>query len=243
MQLVHAFLGNACCKEFLVDLVQTYLVQLVNSHGDIHYLVGLTNDVGNAGEYLAVVNLEAHTDTELGKYGVHNLHQLHLVQERITAHHIGIALIELAITSLLRTVGTPYGLNLIATEGHLQFLAVLHHIACKGHGQVIAQSLLGELRGQTTNGIVRPLLSCDVRTEIATIQYLEQELVALFAILAHQGGEVLHGWGFYLLKAIQGIYRTDGIKNIIAAGHLYRTEVARTLWNTWFHIANIKMCR
>ena len=187
MQLVHTLLGYAGGKKFLVDLVQSYLVQLVYGNGDVHYLIRLTDDIGYTGENLAVVYLQAHTDAKTCEHGVHNLHQFHLVQQRVTAHHIGIALIELAIAALLRTVGTPYGLYLIATERHLQLLAVLNHIACKGHGEVVAQALLGQLRGKAAQSVVCPLLGTDVRTEVSAIQNLEQELVSLLAILAHQG--------------------------------------------------------
>ena len=31
---------------------------------------------------------------------------------------------------------------------HLQFLAVLHHVAGEGHGEVVAQAFLAEARGE-----------------------------------------------------------------------------------------------
>ena len=53
-----------------------------------------------------------------------------------------VALVELTVTSFLRTVGTPYGLYLITFERECYIVAVLHHITGKRNGQVVTQSFL-----------------------------------------------------------------------------------------------------
>lgn len=96
--------------------LSSYLVQFVNRYGNVHYLIGLTDNLGNAAQYLAVVDFNAYTDAEARKYGIDYLHQFHFIQQGIAAHHIGITLIELTITPLLRTVGAPHRLNLVTLE-------------------------------------------------------------------------------------------------------------------------------
>ena len=48
--------------------------------------------------------------------------------------------------SLLRAVCTPYWLNLVTFERHLQLLAVLHYVTCERNGQVITKTLLTKFR-------------------------------------------------------------------------------------------------
>ena len=50
--------------------------------------------LGNTRQNLAVVQFDAHPYTELGEYRIHYLHQFHFVQQRIAAHHVGIALVK-----------------------------------------------------------------------------------------------------------------------------------------------------
>lgn len=56
-------------------------------------------------QYLTVIDFNTYADVEASKYGVDNLHQLHLVEQRVAAYHIGIALIKLTVASLLRAIG------------------------------------------------------------------------------------------------------------------------------------------
>ena len=117
LQLVDSISGDAVCGELGVDIVKSDFVELVNGYGDIYNLVGLPNHLGDAAKNLAVVNLDAHTDAEAVEYLIDNLHQLHLVEQRVAAYHVSIALVELAVATLLRTVGAPHGLDLKAAEG------------------------------------------------------------------------------------------------------------------------------
>ena len=169
LQLLDLFLTETILAQFLIDIVNAYLVQFVDSYGDIHDFLGSTNDFGNAGENLAVVNLNLYADAEAREYLVNNLHQFHLVHQRITTHHICIALIELTIAAFLRAVSTPYGLNLITFEGQLQFLSVHHHITGKRHCQVIAQAFLAHLRCQVQGITLQQFLIAALRQAVAAV--------------------------------------------------------------------------
>ena len=66
---------------------------------------------------------------------------------------------------------------------------------------------------------------------ITGVLYLEEELITLLAVLAHKGGEVLHGRGLYLAVAEQAEHSANGIKDIVTARHLHRCEVTRAFGN------------
>ena len=163
----HGLFADAVGRQFGVHVVQPYLVQFVDGHGDVHNLVGRSDHFGNAGENLAVVQLDAHADAEFGEHGVHNLHQFHLVEQRVAAHHVGVTLVKLAVAPLLRPVGPPHRLNLVALERHGQLVAVLHHVAGERDGQVVAQSLLAQSCRQVVGVRFGQLLCLHSRKEIA----------------------------------------------------------------------------
>ena len=81
LQLVDSLLWKPILTQFLVDLLQANLVEFVNGHSDVDYLVGLTDDLGDTGENLAVVNLDADAHAEPREYGIDNLHQFNLIEQ------------------------------------------------------------------------------------------------------------------------------------------------------------------
>ena len=109
-----------------------------------------------------------------------------------------------------------------------------HHVARKGHGQVVAQALLAELAGQLGGIAAQQFFVGQAGEVVAGILYLEQELVVLFAILAHQRGEHLHGGCLYLLETVEVVNVADGVEYIVALRHLYRRKVAGSFRNTRF---------
>ena len=154
LQGVHCLLWQAFLQQFFVYIVNTYLVQFVYGYGYINNAFGLTNHFGYTCKDLSVVNVQRNADTEAAIHLLHNLNELHFAEQGVRAYHIHIALIELAVATFLWTVSTPYGLYLIALEGELYLLAMLHHEARKGYGQVVAQAFLADLGGQCTNGSI-----------------------------------------------------------------------------------------
>ena len=228
------FVGKTGGGEFFVDLVETDLVEFVDGHGDVDNLIGRTDHFGNAGEDFAVVDLDGDTDAEAGEDFVDNLHEFDLIEERIGADNVGIALVELAITAFLRTVSTPYGLDLVALEGEGEFLAVLHHETGEGDGEVVTQSFLAELGGEGGCGGGFVVGGGDGAGEVAAVENFEEEFVAFLTIFAHQGGEVLHGGGFDLAEAVEAIDAADGVEDIVAARHFDKAEIAGAFGNCRF---------
>ena len=95
-----------------------------------------------------------------------------------------------------------------------------HHIAGKRYGEVIAEALLTEFCCEMEGISLLQLLVGDFTEEVARVEYLEEQLVALLAVLTHQCAERFHSRCFYLLEAIKLIHLLDGIKDIVATGHL-----------------------
>ena len=203
LQGIDSLLWQPFVEQLFVHIVDTNLVQFVDSYGDINDALGLTDDFGYACEYLAVVDMQRNANTETAIDLCYYLNKLHLAEQGVRTYYIHVALIELAVATFLRTVSTPYGLNLIAFEGELNFLTMLHYEARKWHSQVIAQTFLADLGGQgADSGLVECLVG-DSAFPITRIENLEEQLVAFLAVLTHQRREVLHGGGLYLLKAIE----------------------------------------
>ena len=86
--------------------------------------------------------MQTHVDAETAIDFFHDLNQFQLADEAVRTDDIDVALIELAVASFLRTVCTPYRLNLEAFERKTEFLAVLNHITRKRNGQVVTQTFL-----------------------------------------------------------------------------------------------------
>ena len=186
LQFGHSIGRNALRQQLRIHIVQSNFVHLVDGHRYIDYAIGLAHQFGDTGQNFAVVQFHHYRYFERLERLVNHLDQFGLVQQRIAAHHIGIALIELAITSFLRTVGAPHRLNLIAFERKRQLVAMLHHITCKRHRQVVTQTFFGDLRRQFDTVACQQLVVGQPRCKIARVQHFEQQFVALFAIFAHQ---------------------------------------------------------
>src|SRR5690606_35548367 len=93
-------------------------------------------------------NLDQHTDIKPTIHLINNLNQLHFIEQTVTTNNINVALVKLAVTSLLRPVSTPYRLYLITLEREGDLALVLYHKTGKGNCQVIAQTLLTDFGRQ-----------------------------------------------------------------------------------------------
>ena len=136
--------------QLLSHTLSTNLLQLVNRTQNSRG-VGQTQAQVEALSQLAVI----HTQLELGNRQLrqrinNNQRQSHVITERqlAVADHVNICLSELAGTTLLRTLTTPYLLNLVTREREIQVTGVLYHVAGERHGQVkVQRQLLLSLRG------------------------------------------------------------------------------------------------
>src|SRR5450755_831511 len=150
----------------------------------------------------------------------------------MTSDHIGIALIELAVAALLRPVCPPHRLNLVTPEGKADFMLMSGHIAREGNREVITQCAFcdsfiispgqyifkSRAGGFVFGNMVEPI-----------VEYLEDQFIPFFSILAEQGIQVFHGRRFEWFIPIEFEYRTDGIKNKIAFVYGFRSEITRSL--------------
>ena len=63
---------------------------------------------------------------------------------------------------------------------------MLHNIACKRNGKVVAQTLLAQLCCKMERIALHEFVVREFGEIVARIEHLEEQLVALLAILAHQ---------------------------------------------------------
>ena len=190
-------------KQLGIDVVDADFVDFVDCNGYIYNFVGCTDNFGYSAKNLAVVKLDDDANAKTAENFVDESDKFYLIEEGIAANDIGVALIELAVTSLLRAIGTPHRLNLIALEWELQLIAVLHHIACERHCEVVAQTFLADARGEMQAIALSELLVGGFSEEIAAVKHLEKEFVAFFAIFAHQGRKVFERRCLDLLETIE----------------------------------------
>jgi hypothetical protein len=119
---------------------------------------------------------------------------------------------DVAETSLRRPVRAPHGLNLVALEELRELVLVLRHHARERHGQVVPQR---EIRFAA--GLV-----------FAALQDLENELVALFTVLADQRFDVLERRRLERLEAVPLVDTADDPDDVFAPADVRRQEVARS---------------
>ena len=102
---------------------------------------------------------------------------------------------------------------------------MLDHIPCEGDREVIPEAFLGR-KGRLFTGILDA----------------EQELVALVAVLAQQGGEILHRRRLDLLVSVGAENAPDGVEDIVAFGHFALAEVTGSLGNGRFLCHSLSEC-
>ena len=239
LQLGNLVFRQAFLTQFCIHVLQADLVEFVDGYGNIYQQFRSTDHFGDAGQNLAVVHLDSHTDTETVEYLINNLNEFHFVQQAVAAHHIRIALEELTVASFLGTIGTPDRLYLVALEGEAEFFFVHRHKTGKRNGQVITQTFFANAGSQSGRAALLQFLRLDIGQEVTGIENLEKQFVALLSVFAHQGREVFHRRGFNLLVAVQGIHVLNGVEYIVSLGHLNRAEVAGSFRNAGFHLCHV----
>ena len=138
--LSETFLGH-----LRLNGLETYLVYLVDCNSNVNHLVWESTDLSHTGEHLAVVYLDAYIHIEESKHSVDDLNELELIELRCRSDHIHITLIELSVASLLRTVRTPYRLDLEPLERECDVVLVLNHETGERHCEVVAEAFLAHL--------------------------------------------------------------------------------------------------
>ena len=136
--------------------------------------------------------------------------QFGLDDRRPRPERVNVALEELAKAAARRPVGAPHRLNLIALEQTRQLRAVLGNHPRQRHGEIVPQRQI-RLPG---------------RLVLAALENLENEPVALLAVLAHQRLEVLDRGSFQRLEPVSLVDILDLADDVLAPAHVFRQEVA-----------------
>ena len=111
---------------------------------------------------------------------------------------------------------------------------MLHHIACEGYGQIVAQPFLANFGRKRVAIPLVGLFGRNATEEVARVEDFEQQLVSFVAVLAQQRGEVFHRRGFERLESAGAEYAFYRVENVSAFDHLFGTEVACSFGNGWF---------
>ena len=126
----------------MIYIFKSNFVKFVYSNGYVYDFISFPDNFCYAGKDFTVVDFDLYVDPQLRKDRINHLHQFHLIEQRVGAYDVGIALEKLAIPPLLRSVGPPHWLDLKTLERQLQFIPMHNHIACKRHRQVVPKPFL-----------------------------------------------------------------------------------------------------
>ena len=80
LQGVHSLLWESLIQQFLVHIVNTYLVEFVDCYCDINDSFGLSNHFGDTCEDFAVVDMQTHANTQTAIYLLHNLDKFYFTE-------------------------------------------------------------------------------------------------------------------------------------------------------------------
>jgi hypothetical protein len=165
----------------------------------------------HAREHLTVVESDSEVrESQSGQYVARGGEDFGFDDGRACADAVNVALVELSEAAARGAVCAPDGLNLVALEEARELVAVLRDDARERHRQVVTQSEVG---------LARPFV-------LAALEYLEDELVALLAVLPHQRLYVLDRGRLQRLEAValvHGLYDAD---DVLAPPHVRGEEVA-----------------
>ena len=116
---------------------------------------------------------------------------------------------------------------------------MLNDITGEGNSQIVPETLFAKLSSKVSCCAICKVIRRDAAQEVAAVQYLEEQFIAFFAILAHQGGQVFHCGSLDLLESIERIDLANRVENVVTTRHFLWSEVACTLWYAWFLRHNI----
>ena len=108
---------------------------------------------------------------------------------------------------------------------------MLHYVAGKGDGEVVAKTFLAYLRSGLDVLAFGEQLFVGFGEPVARVEYLEEKFVAFFAIFAHECGQILHRGSLDGHKAEQAENFADGVEYIVASRHFEGRKVACAFGN------------
>ena len=217
-QLLQERIGDRHRKPFLAELladaVDADLVGLV--HDDQRHAVKFRRNSRvreHRVQKLPVIDdnlevLEAQVDEHVGR----GREQFGFDGHRRRSDRVDVALVELAEAALLRAIGAPDRLYLIALEELRQLAAILGDHSRERHGEVVAQ------RQVCLAGF----------GALAALENLEDQAIAFFTVLALQRLEILDRRRLERLEAVLLIHVGDHADHVLPAPHVFRQEVAHS---------------
>ena len=210
-QLAGPGLRQPAPGEFGGDLSRSDLVQLVEGDQDPGSQPGRDAEgLQEAGEHVAGVEQEAEAaDPQPGEHVVYRADDLGVRQPGSGSEGVHVALGELAVTALPRPVRAPDRSQRVALVRNRQLAAVGRGHPRQRHRQVITQ-------GQV--GLAGPLV-------LATAQDLEDELVAVLAVLAHEHIEPLEGRSGERLEPVAREHRPHDVEGPLPGLELAGEEI------------------
>src|SRR5690606_11501838 len=146
-QTIELFLAPSVPREFFSHPVDTDFIELVNGGKERSLGRARVDQRSNSTEYVAMVDANRRgVDTQLAENGFDHENDFQFTYQRVRAHDIGVALIELAISSLLGAVRPPNRLHLVSSEGKRDLVPVHDHVPGEGNREVVAETFLGDIR-------------------------------------------------------------------------------------------------
>jgi hypothetical protein len=196
------------------DLGRRELVQLVEGDQDPGSRLGRDREgLQQAGQHAAGVEREAEAaDPQPGEHVIHRGDDLRVGQRRGGAEGVHVALGELAVPAPARPVRAPDRPDRVALVRDRQLAAVRGGHPRQRHRVVVTQRQVG-LAGALV---------------LATAQDLEDQLVALVAVLAEQHVQPLEGRRDQRLEPVPGEHRPDPRKGMLPQLPLGSEEVTGT---------------
>ena len=187
--------GHGRYREFLADFVRGDLVQLVERGQDPGAKPGRDLEgLQQARQHPAGVEQEPEAaDAQPGQHVVDRADDLGVGQRRGTAQRVDVALGELAVPAVPGPVRPPDRAYRVPLVRHRQLAAVGGGHPGQWHRQVIAQRQV-----RLAAALV-----------LAAAQDLEDELLALVPVLAHEDVEALERGGAERLEAVASEHRAD----------------------------------
>ena len=81
LQAGYSLFGQAFAAKFFIHIVEADLIQFIDGDSYIDDLIRFANDLGNTGQNLTVIHLDANTDTETVEHLIHDLDQFHFIDQ------------------------------------------------------------------------------------------------------------------------------------------------------------------
>src|SRR5690606_38757123 len=139
---IELFVAPARAGEFFSYAIYADLIEFVNGCEERTLRGACVNQRCDPAQHIAVINANGvRVYAELFEHSFDHHDDFHFAYQRVGTHDVGVALIELAVSSLLRTVGAPARMHLVPPERKGYLVPVHNHVAGKWHGEVVAKAL------------------------------------------------------------------------------------------------------